>query len=68
MENEQSNIDQRITNIEKHIEFLVAEAHIARRNRRFVLILTLLFVILPIIILLFALPSIMSQATSMYQL
>ncbi len=68
MENDVNNINVRIDNIEKQLEFLVAEAKVARRNRRIVMVLTLLFVVLPIVIFLIALPSVISQMTSMYQI
>lgn len=71
MENTQSNnvdINQKITLLEKKIDYLVSEAEKAARVRKITLILTLIFVVAPIIIAIIAIPTLISTVSSMYQI
>ncbi len=67
MEN-QADILSKIQLIESKIDFLVKEAQIAKRNRIILLFLTIIFVVLPFIAMIFVLPSAVSSMTDMYQI
>ncbi len=54
--------------LESKIDFLVKEAQIAKRNRKILLILTIIFVVLPFIATIFILPSVIGGITDMYQI
>lgn len=71
MENNTSNnidINQKIVLLEKKIDYLVSEAEKAARARKITIIVTLIFVVAPIIIAIIAIPTMISTVSSMYQL
>ena len=53
--------------LEQKIDYLVTQARSAARARKITLILTLIFVVGPVILMIFVLPSAMSSLTSSYQ-
>lgn len=60
--------DARMVLMEQKIDYLVEQARASARARKITLILTLIFVVGPVILMLFVLPSTISSLTSSYQI
>ncbi len=54
--------------LEQKVDYLVTQARAAARARKITLILTLLFVVGPVVLMMFFLPSAMNSLTSSYQI
>lgn len=66
--NETQINNDRLTVLEQKVDYLVSQARAASTARKITLILTILFVVLPVVLLMFVLPSAMESLTASYSI